>query len=90
MSDMSVGSNVQVIPATKLNVKKHWTRNEVRNAGIATALVCSGAAAASMVLPKGKFGLMAVATASLLASLGLATNYFNMRKNNVDALKYTA
>ena len=86
MSVMSVGSNVQVLPATKACVKKNWTRNEVRNAAITTTAVAAGAG----FLSKGKGLLGLVAWVSGLMSLGLWYNHHNMKKNNVDALQYTA
>ena len=86
MSEMSVGSNVQVLPANKACVKKNWTRNEVRNAAITTTAVAAGAG----FLSKGKGLLGLVAWTSGFMSLGLWCNHHSMKKNNVDALQYTA
>lgn len=84
MTDMAISPNVQTIKC-KTAVKKHWTRNEVRNTAIASTVATAGA---GILLHGGVSNAIKVVLG--LVSLGAWYNYFNMKKNNVDSIQYTA
>lgn len=90
MTDMSVGANIKQIPATKLCVKKNWTRDEMKKFANVTAGVTVGLLGASLLPGRGKGFLRVLAFCSGLSSLGLLHNYRDMKKNNIDEIHFVA